>query len=241
MENPVPALSPWEYELLKESIIELGILIPIVKDQHGNIIDGFHRMAIIEELGLKDYPVEVIEVEDEEERRALAIRLNVERRQLSHDQLNWMRSKQRKTALEARNKGATQAEAAKRAAVTQQAVSKWEKEEEDKKKKAEAKAKGEAKEEEKDGTKTTGSKGTKKRKDQRVIIPPEEHENIWSRCVMFGDLRYRILMRCILFLCICLTGNLKEIEYIHETKIRKPRTSAVCIRPTSRILITISH
>lgn len=66
---------------LTESIKRFGVLVPVVRDQHGNVLDGHHRAAIADELGVK-YPVSVLNVADEDEGRAIAVTLNADRRQL---------------------------------------------------------------------------------------------------------------------------------------------------------------
>jgi ParB-like chromosome segregation protein Spo0J len=79
--NKLPALSDDERTRLSESIALDGVIVPVIKDQDGTIIDGHHRAAIAEGLGI-DYPVTVLTV-DEERRERLAITLNWARRQLS--------------------------------------------------------------------------------------------------------------------------------------------------------------
>jgi ParB-like chromosome segregation protein Spo0J len=71
-----------EYALLKEDIAKRGIITPIIKDAAGNIVDGYHRNKIAEELGLTDIPVKQVDGTDAE-LRAMAIALNVARRQLT--------------------------------------------------------------------------------------------------------------------------------------------------------------
>jgi hypothetical protein len=52
----VRPLTDDEYALLKEDIAKRGIISPIIKDAAGNIVDGYHRNKIAEELGLTDIP-----------------------------------------------------------------------------------------------------------------------------------------------------------------------------------------
>jgi ParB-like chromosome segregation protein Spo0J len=76
-----------ELAALKSDIaIRRQILVPIVKDQHGNTIDGFAREAIAEELGIKNVPVQVMSVASEGERQHLSLLLNACRRQLTATQ-----------------------------------------------------------------------------------------------------------------------------------------------------------
>lgn len=70
---------------LTASIESFGVLVPIIKDQHGRIIDGHHRAAIAADLGM-DAPVETFDVEDDEHARTLAVTLNADRRQMSADE-----------------------------------------------------------------------------------------------------------------------------------------------------------
>ena len=52
-----PDLSPEEFQGLKKSIAERGVLTPIEKDEHGNILDGHHRLRAVEELRAESYDV----------------------------------------------------------------------------------------------------------------------------------------------------------------------------------------
>lgn len=74
-----------EYGALKESIIESGVLVPVVLDEHGNIIDGHHRKMICEEIGAK-YPVQVVPGLTEAEKLNMARQLNEARRQLTPEE-----------------------------------------------------------------------------------------------------------------------------------------------------------
>ena len=70
---------------LTESIRRFGVLVPVVRDQHGNVLDGHHRARIADTLGVK-YPVSVIRVADDAEAREIARTLNADRRQLDAEQ-----------------------------------------------------------------------------------------------------------------------------------------------------------
>lgn len=84
--NPLPPLTPEEYEALKADIALRGVIVPILLDVHGNVIDGHHRRQIARELGEHIIcPEETLEC-TEEEARDLAVVLNTHRRQLSRDQ-----------------------------------------------------------------------------------------------------------------------------------------------------------
>jgi SAM-dependent methyltransferase len=80
-----PALDSATESALRASIDRFGVLVPIAKDQHGNIIDGHHRVRIAEELGVR-YRVDVIHVESEDHAREMAATLNTDRRHMTQDQ-----------------------------------------------------------------------------------------------------------------------------------------------------------
>src|ERR687897_874597 len=87
----MPPLSGEEYQALKEDIAENGVLVPVVKDTDGNIIDGHHRVWAYEELLAEDrvaggYPVVERSGMTDQEKRDLAWRLNMQRRHLNQFQ-----------------------------------------------------------------------------------------------------------------------------------------------------------
>lgn len=57
----------------------------MVRDQHGNTIDGHHRARIADELGVT-YRVDVVQVTDEDQAKEIARTLNSDRRHLTEDQ-----------------------------------------------------------------------------------------------------------------------------------------------------------
>jgi transposase-like protein len=61
--------------------LKRGITPHTIKDTAGNIVDGYHRNKIAEELGLTDIPIKQVDG-TEAELQAMAIALNVARRQL---------------------------------------------------------------------------------------------------------------------------------------------------------------
>jgi len=81
----LPPLSNDEYQALKEDIAENGILVPIEVDEHGEIIDGYHRAKICEDLGIP-YPMIVRAGLSEQQKREHAWKLNLCRRQLNQKQ-----------------------------------------------------------------------------------------------------------------------------------------------------------
>lgn len=80
-----PALEPAVEAALTESIRRFGVLVPVVKDQHGNTLDGHHRLRIAEEMEVP-CRVDIVTVLDEDEARDIAATLNSDRRQLDPDQ-----------------------------------------------------------------------------------------------------------------------------------------------------------
>lgn len=70
---------------LRASIEEFGVLVPVVKDQHGNVLDGHHRSRLADELGVS-YRVDIIVCEDDDHARRIAATLNTDRRHLDKDQ-----------------------------------------------------------------------------------------------------------------------------------------------------------
>lgn len=80
--NPFPDLPAEQYDALLEDIERRGMVYPVVRDQHGNTIDGHQREMVCATLGIEPH-YRVVVVRDDAERDALAIALNTFRRQLS--------------------------------------------------------------------------------------------------------------------------------------------------------------
>ena len=78
-------LPPATEAALRASIVRFGVLVPVVKDQNGQIIDGHHRSRIAAELHV-DYKVDQVEVVDAEHAKAIARTLNADRRHLTEQQ-----------------------------------------------------------------------------------------------------------------------------------------------------------
>ena len=76
-----PPLDPETYHALKANIALNGVLVPVVRDEEGNIMDGFARAQIAGELGYQ-FPSVVQEGLSEQEKRSLVRALNMARRQL---------------------------------------------------------------------------------------------------------------------------------------------------------------
>ena len=79
----LPPLSAEDYAALENSIIANGVLVPVEYDETGNILDGHHRVAICQGLGLVDWPRFVRKGMSEDDKRAHARALNLSRRHLS--------------------------------------------------------------------------------------------------------------------------------------------------------------
>jgi len=84
--QPMPELSPDQLDALKADIMKNGIRVPVVKDQHGRVIDGHNRAAIADELGIH-VPVEIITIADDEAAYETALTLNCARRHLTREQI----------------------------------------------------------------------------------------------------------------------------------------------------------
>lgn len=81
----MPPLTPEEHDTLRDDIAANGVLVPVVRDQHGRTIDGHHRAQIADELGVK-YRVDMVQITDDDHARTLARRYNLARRHLSRAQ-----------------------------------------------------------------------------------------------------------------------------------------------------------
>lgn len=92
-----PALPPAIEAALRASIQRFGVLVPVVQDQHGRVLDGHHRSRIADEVGVR-YRVDVVQVRDEDEAREIQHTLNADRRQLTEEQ-------RREVALALRQEG----------------------------------------------------------------------------------------------------------------------------------------
>ena len=80
-----PLLSDSDFESLKEDIRKNGLLVPIVPDENGLLLDGRHRLRACKELGIPVWLSEPVSGTDEH-KRAIADSLNYERRHLTESQ-----------------------------------------------------------------------------------------------------------------------------------------------------------
>lgn len=83
--QPMPDLTDDQLDALRADIAKNGIIVPVVVDQHGRVLDGHNRRAIAAELGI-DCPVEIRHVGDDDEAADLALALNCARRHLTQEQ-----------------------------------------------------------------------------------------------------------------------------------------------------------
>ena len=82
----LPPLAADEYAALKADIAERGVQVPVEYDEHGNVLDGHHRIQICVELGIAQWPRLVRHGLSEVEKRSHARRLNLHRRHLDQAQ-----------------------------------------------------------------------------------------------------------------------------------------------------------
>lgn len=80
-----PNVTGEEEEMMRDSIRRFGVLVPIVVDQHGRVIDGYQRKRLADELG-ETYRVDVMKVQDDMEALSIAMSLNGFRQHLAPDQ-----------------------------------------------------------------------------------------------------------------------------------------------------------
>jgi transcriptional regulator with XRE-family HTH domain len=113
----LPPLSPEEYAALKADIEARGVLVPVEYDEDGNILDGFHRVQICQELG-RDWPRAICQGLTEDQKLERALQLNLARRHLSKEH-------KQQLAIQLRQQGWTQARIADALLVSQGTVSMW--------------------------------------------------------------------------------------------------------------------
>ena len=82
-----PDLAPWEYDALKASIRRFNMILPVVMDEMGNVIDGHQRRRACREMGIENYPIITLRGLTEEEKRDHAYVLNLVRRRLNRRQM----------------------------------------------------------------------------------------------------------------------------------------------------------
>lgn len=80
-----PPLTPDEFAALKNSIVQYGVLVPIIMDDEGNVVEGHHRSLVCKELGLS-CPAFVRRFTSEAEKMEIAATANGNRRHLTREQ-----------------------------------------------------------------------------------------------------------------------------------------------------------
>lgn len=85
------ALSPEKYEALKSDIRRHGVLVPVEVDQHGQILDGHHRVQAWSELraeGVKiaDYTRIIRHFDNDDDREEHAARVNTQHREVTTEE-----------------------------------------------------------------------------------------------------------------------------------------------------------
>lgn len=83
-------LSDEKYAALKEDIRQNGVLVPVEVDQHGQTLDGHHRIKAWEELRdeghrVADYPRVIRVFDNDDDREEHAAKINSQRRDISTD------------------------------------------------------------------------------------------------------------------------------------------------------------
>lgn len=151
LQESMPPLAMYEFEALKASIAEHGVLQHILLLPDGRIIDGYHRWKIDPSA-----PYNILDL-DENTAFLLGLAMNSARRQLSPDQIKELRKAQREMALELRRNGMSQEKVAGILGVAQKTIDVWE------------------------GTSNSTDTNTCTPPDLRVSIPEKEQEHIYQR------------------------------------------------------------
>jgi len=71
----LPDLAGSEWDAFKASIARFGVLVPVVQDENGRVLDGRQRVRAAVELGL-DYRVDLVAGLSDDEKGALVFSLN---------------------------------------------------------------------------------------------------------------------------------------------------------------------
>ncbi|MGI8680851.1 MAG: ParB N-terminal domain-containing protein [Mycobacteriales bacterium] len=83
----MPDLTEDEYTALRNDIAANGMSYSVLVDERQRVVDGHHRKRVADELGITDYPVEIIVGRTDKQLRDLAYRLNLHRRHLTREQV----------------------------------------------------------------------------------------------------------------------------------------------------------
>src|SRR5262245_11345843 len=116
----LPPLSTKEFEALKQSIARDGVRDAIVIDESGAILDGHHRFKIAPHA-----PTRVVPGLSQAQKLAFVISANLQRRNLSPDQKEALRERQKEIARQLKIEGFIQAEIGAMLGVAQNTISGW--------------------------------------------------------------------------------------------------------------------
>lgn len=86
-EGLLPPLPKEKYDALSDDVAVNGVMVPVIIDEHGNVIEGNTRVKIVASLGHTDIPFQVRPGLTEEEKRQLALDLNLHRRHLKPEEM----------------------------------------------------------------------------------------------------------------------------------------------------------
>ena len=113
-----PPLASEEYDALKADIAVRGVLVPVEYDEHGDILDGHHRVRACGELGIKDWPRVIRGGMDDDAKFEHVLLVNSARRHLNSGQ-------KRDLGVGCWERGWSQTRIAKVLGVGQATVSGW--------------------------------------------------------------------------------------------------------------------
>ena len=84
----LPEISQDLRDILKKDIIKRGrIVVPVIKDELGNILDGKIRQEIADELGYKNIPTITLAGLSDQEKQEVRVIFNLARRQMTREQI----------------------------------------------------------------------------------------------------------------------------------------------------------
>ncbi len=101
----LPKAKTDEYERLCSSIKEVGVLVPVLTDEKGGIIDGIKRLRACAELKYKTVPSRILSGLTDVEKKYLAIKLNAQRRHMTIEERLGLATELRKDGLSYRQIG----------------------------------------------------------------------------------------------------------------------------------------
>jgi hypothetical protein len=94
-----------ERDGLEASIQQNGILAPVVVDEDNAVIDGGHRLGIARRLGMVSIPIQRLCGLSSDQKRDLALSMNLDRRHLSQTVLQHLRQERIARVAEKRQEG----------------------------------------------------------------------------------------------------------------------------------------